>query len=242
MSRISNEIAHGKKIEAKAESVWGWETRAGRIRAERRANYLLEFGGFAKGSKALEIGCGTGLFTQKVDEQSNVDITAIDISEDLLSQGRQKLPHINFIVKDAMNTGFNDRTFDTLFGSSVLHHLDMGLALKEAYRIMKPGAVLVFAEPNMLNPQIFLERKVGFLKDWLGVSPDETAIIRWSMVKMLSECGFTEARVFTYDFLHPYTPNFMIPFVNWFGRILERIPLVKEIAGSVIIFARKPHS
>jgi hypothetical protein len=40
--RLENEIAHGKKLKAGgAESIWNWESPAGKARANRRATILL---------------------------------------------------------------------------------------------------------------------------------------------------------------------------------------------------------
>jgi len=237
--RIQHEIEHGKKISENAEDVWNWSSPAGQLRANRRADYLIKMGNFLSSDKILEIGCGTGLFTEKVFNATHACITAIDISEELLEHAREKMPDIEFKQEDAMNLTFPDNNFEGVFGSSIIHHLDMEKAIKEIYRVLKPGGSIVFAEPNMLNPQIFVERNVAFVKKWLGVSPDETAIIRWSMARMLKENGFKNVRVFPYDFLHPHTPVFMIGLVNFIGRTVEKIPLFKEIAGSVIIYGKK---
>lgn len=98
---------------------------------------------------------------------------------------------------------------------------------------------MVFAEPNMLNPQIFIQKNIPFIKKWLGDSPDETAIIRWQFKKLLKETGFNNIHIFPYDFLHPATPPLMIGFINSIGKTIERIPGLREIAGSVIIYAEK---
>src|SRR5438067_1046717 len=148
MDRLENEREHGKKISAHAEEVWGWASPAGKLRAERRAKYLYELGNFKAGDKLLEIGCGTGLFTEKVYRATGADIIATDISEDLLEQGRQKYPFAQFKVEDAMNLSFADNSFDGVYGSSILHHLTLEKALREIYRVLKPGGRMVFAEPN----------------------------------------------------------------------------------------------
>ena len=78
------EISHGRKIAAHAEEVWGWSGRAGHQRARRRAALLREHSGMAAGLKALELGCGTGVFTSQLAE-SGALVTGVDISSDLLS-------------------------------------------------------------------------------------------------------------------------------------------------------------
>lgn len=243
MNRLDNEIEHGKKIKANAEDVWNWDSPAGRVRADRRAELLCKYGKINSTDKLIEIGCGTGLFTEKVSKISGTsDITAVDISEDLLELAREKNKHFNFVLGDAMNLTYQDNTFDVAFGSSVIHHLDIEKSFKELFRVLKPGGRIVFAEPNMINPQILIQKNVPFIKKWLGDSPDETAIIRWKLAKMLESLNYVKVNIFPYDFLHPITPNFLIGTVNTVGKIIEQIPVLKEIAGSVIIAAEKPNN
>jgi SAM-dependent methyltransferase len=238
--RLENEIAHGKKLKAGgAESIWNWESPAGKARANRRANYFIDLAKVCAGDLVLEIGCGTGLFTRKFYEATHANITAIDISDDLLETARQLLPEANFMIDDAMHLSQPDNTFKVVFGSSVLHHLEFEASLNEIYRVLQPGGRMIFAEPNMLNPQIFIQKNVPFIKSWLGDSPDETAIVRWQFVNLLKKHGFKNVNIFPYDFLHPIVPKPFIPSVNKMGLVIEKIPLLKEIAGSVVIYAEK---
>lgn len=238
-SRIEREKLHDSKIKENAEDVWGWTTPGGKLRAERRANYFLDLTQMNAQSKVLEIGCGTGLFTEKVSK-SGAQIIATDLSEDLLLVARKKnIPNCVFEEADAHQLKYADASFDIVFGSSIIHHLDMMISLKEVYRVLKPGGKMVFAEPNMINPQILVQKNIPFIKKWLGDSPDETAIVRWKLNKQLAEIGFKEINIFPYDFLHPYTPSPLIGFVKAMGNAVEKIPLLKEIAGSVIIYAQK---
>ena len=91
----------------------------------------------------------------------------------------------------------------------------------------------------MLNPQIALQKNVSAIKKRLGDSPDETAFFRWSLFHMLENAGFREVKIQPFDFLHPKTPAAWIPAVESFGRRLERLPLLREIAGSLYIRALK---
>ncbi|MEP7169782.1 MAG: class I SAM-dependent methyltransferase, partial [Bacteroidota bacterium] len=135
--RIEQEIAQGKTISDNAESVWRWSTPTGKIRAERRSKYFIELGKINKGSKVLELGCGTGIFTKMVHDATNASLIAIDISDDLLNQAVKKIPYVQFKVEDAMQTSFADATFDCVFGSSVIHHLDLEKSAKEIFRVLK---------------------------------------------------------------------------------------------------------
>ncbi len=241
-TRIENEIKHGQKIKQSAEDIWGWGSDAGKIRAERRANFFIERSKMTQEQLVLEIGCGTGLFTEKISK-TGAKIIATDISDDLLSIARKKnIPNTTFQLADAHKLNFSDNFFDVVFGSSILHHLEMEKSLKEIYRVLKPGGKIVFAEPNMLNPQILIQKNIPFIKRWLGDSPDETAIVRWSFSKLLKKLNYRDVEIFPYDFLHPFTPKLMINFINGIGKTIEKVPVLKEIAGSVIIYAKKQNS
>lgn len=233
--RIKNEIEHGKYIVKKGEEIWNWSTPTGKIRWQRRCDMFRFFLG-DDNKKVLEIGCGTGLFTQEIAKTNN-QIIAIDISDDLINLARERVNRSNVIfkVEDACATAFDSDYFDYIIGSSVLHHLDVDSALKEFYRILKPGGKLMFTEPNMLNPQIALQKNFPLLKKWLGDSPDETAFLKWKIRKKLKLCRFIEIKIQPFDFLHPAIPGFLIKFLKPALEFFESLPLLKEIAGSLVI-------
>jgi SAM-dependent methyltransferase len=134
---------------------------------------------------------------------------------------------------------FPDESFDVVFGSSILHHLNLAPALGEIYRVLKIRGGIVFTEPNMLNPQIWLERNIPIIRKLTNNSPDETAFIRWVLKKDLINLGFKNVSIRPFDFLHPFTPDMLIPFISNIGNLVEKIPLVREIAGSLLIYASK---
>ena len=242
-SRAAHEIAHGEKLAAgDAEAVWGWGTPAGRIRAARRAAIIAAGAGLGPGSRALEVGCGTGLFTEHF-AGTGAEIVAVDISEPLIEKARARgLPpgRVRFLCRRFEDCEV-DGPFDAVIGSSVLHHLDLAKSVAKIHALLRPGGTFSFAEPNMLNPQIFVQKNVPVLKAWLGDSPDETAIVRWRFRRLLERAGFAEVSIEPFDWLHPATPASAIPFVRGLSRQLERVPLLRELAGSVYIRAVRPH-
>ena len=238
--RKEAEVLHGKKISHSAEDIWGWGTPAGRLRAARRAGFYIGTGRIGAGSRVLEIGCGTGLFTAEI-LKTGASVTAIDISPDLLDKARKNAGpgNVTFKVCDAENTGLESGGFDCVYGSSVLHHLDLDAALAEFSRLLKKGGRMLFTEPNMANPQILLQKNVPFIKKIMGDTPGETAFFRWLLAKKILESGFISADVVPFDFLHPWTPESLIPLVSGAGLFFERVPVLREIAGSLMITAQK---
>jgi len=233
--QAEREIAHGRRLATgDTERIWGWGTPAGRLRAMRRAELIARGAGLGPDVRALEIGCGTGLFTEMF-AQTGADLLALDISGELLERARarhtagDKVRFLEGRVEDSAVGG----PFDAVIGSSVLHHLDVHIALTRMYALLTVGGRLCLAEPNMLNPQVFLERR---FRRWLSyVSPDETAFVRWRLQSLLAVIGFTQISITPFDWLHPATPCPLIPFVQRVGRWLEQLPGVREVAGSLLI-------
>lgn len=237
--RITNEIEHGKLLrESWAGTLWYWETSAGQIRRQRRVDMLTK--DITRGMTVLELGCGVGYFTEYL-AKSGAHIIANDISPDLLEVARKRVNagNVEFKVENAYELPYKEEKFDAIIGSSVLHHLDVDKALKECFRVLKPGGFICFTEPNMLNPQIFMERRFNFIRKIAQVSPDETAFIRWQLARLLQKYRFTEIKIQPFDFLHPLTPKFLIPFVAALGGLLEKIIIIQEFAGSLYIRCKK---
>jgi 2-polyprenyl-3-methyl-5-hydroxy-6-metoxy-1,4-benzoquinol methylase len=239
-SRAEREILHGRHLAAlETESVWGWGTPAGQLRACRRAQLIMEGAGLSPGQRALEIGCGTGLFTEMFADRG-AQIVAVDISSELLAKARARnLPpdQVIFLEKRFEDCEV-DGPFDAVIGSSILHHLDIGEALVNIRRLLKPGGILSFAEPNLLNPQVYLERKFHHLPMFSYTSPDETAFVRWKFARVLREHGFCEVSITPYDWVHPAVPRPLIGPVRALGSLLERLPLIREFSGSLYIRAQ----
>ena len=241
-SRESNEIDHGRRLaEYDAERAWGWATVAGQIRARRRGKLITQGANLSPGQRALEIGCGTGLFT-KIFAASGAQIVAVDISGELLKVAEQRgldANQVRFCQASFENCSI-DGPFDAVIGSSVLHHLHVEASLKKIFDLLKNGGVISFAEPNFLNPQIFLERTFSSLPIFWYVSPDETAFVANRLGRLLTAIGFLDVHIDPFDWLHPAIPRWLIGPINGVGRLLEKTPLVRRLAGSLHIVARRP--
>ncbi|MFH1564081.1 MAG: class I SAM-dependent methyltransferase [Nitrospirota bacterium] len=236
LCNLKEEIVHGEKISHHAEFIWGQETKAGQLRVDRRSRILTSSGELNPSKKILELGCGTGEYTLRLAKTGS-KIIAIDISLPLINQAKQKIKatNVNFVIADAENLPFKDNTFDAVVGNAVLHHLDLDSALEEMKRVLKTGGKIAFTEPNMLNPQNLVVKNIKIVKRWVGESPDERAFFKWQICRLLRHKGFSGVVIRPFDFLHPVTPRVLVPWVNKLGMMMERIPIINEIAGSLMI-------
>jgi len=237
--RAMREVSHGRRLSrGDAERTWGWNTPAGFHRASRRGRLIMEMSGMCPEKTILEIGCGTGLFTEMF-ATSGAHIVALDISEDLLRRAKARdIPEqqVRFLAMSFEDESLQGH-FDAVIGSFILHHLNIRPALKRIQSLLKPRAPMVFAEPNMLNPQIMIQKNIPWIKQKLGDSPDEGAFTIWSFHRMLSEAGFCSISIRPFDWLHPLTPPMLIPIISHLGNLLERVPLIRHFAGSLLISA-----
>lgn len=95
-----------------------------------------------------------------------------------------------------------------------------------------------FCEPNLLNPQVWAERK--FRRFFPYVSPDETAFYAPSLRRQLLSAGFSDVEIEPFDWLHPSVPERLIGPVKFLEKILEGTPGLRQFAGSLRICATKP--
>ena len=237
--RVTKEIRHGRFL-AKygAGEIWNWESPAGKLRWARRVKMLSKHLG--AGMRVLELGCGTGYFTREL-ARSRADIVAIDVSPELLEIARANCSgrNVRYEIQNASALSYPDGVFDSVVGSSVLHHLEIEEALREIHRVLKAGGTIYFTEPNMLNPQIAVQKNVPWVKRELGDSPDETAFFRWPLRRLLEQTGYRDVRIDPFDFLHPKTPVPLVGRLDVVGRFLENVPVISEFAGSLYIRAIK---
>ena len=234
-----SERAHFEGVLARRGTLyWAERTLAGKRRRDLRSARLLSALHVRDRSSArvLEIGCGTGEFTRLLGEGVACHVTGVDVAPGVLAHAGGTLPaNAAVAAADVERMPFADGTFDAVVGNAVLHHLRLDRAVPEILRVVRPGGRLCFTEPNMLNPQVFLERNVRWIGRMLDNSPDETAFVRWRLVRDLADLGVVGVAAVPFDFLYPLTPAPLIRAVERLGWVLERLPLVREIAGSLVV-------
>lgn len=124
--------------------------REGRFR-----DLMLRPAGLRSGEHVLDVACGTGTVAiaaaRKVGPTGSV--TGIDASQDMIeraqSKARQAGLNLTFVQRTAQELPFEDRRFDVVTGTLMLHHLSKptrAAFAREALRVLKPGGRLVLVD------------------------------------------------------------------------------------------------
>lgn len=220
---------------------WGNTGPAGMCRLERRAAIVASR--LAPRARVLELGCGAGSFTLAlVRRLPEIELHAVDISPVALEAAKRRAadhPRVQFHTADILNLP-PIGSFDAVVGNGILHHVPVERALLSVTQCLRPGGKALFFEPNLLNPHVALEKLFRPIGALMGNTPDEQAFSRYQIVRVLAESGFRAVAAEPIEFVHPKTPQVFLSAAVRVSRFFERVPVVKEFAGSMQIFAQKP--
>lgn len=96
--------------------------------------------------KVLELGCGTGLYTETLIENSD-SILATDLSDEMVEAAKKKreeLKNVEFQKADALNLEFEANGFDTVFMANLIHIIgNAEKVIQESKKVLKKGGMII---------------------------------------------------------------------------------------------------
>ena len=219
--------------------VWK-DSEATRIRASRRCDKFLGQMDRDRDASVLEIGCGLGSNAYQMAIRSGFHVLATDLSPKFIEDARLRYqnPRLEFRVLDFNDTRMCEgMSFDYIVGNGILHHLyhDLDRALVNIRRLLKKGGKMVFYEPNLHNPYIFMIFSFAPLRRLAYLEPAEMAFSKGYAIDKLTKAGFRDIHVEHSDFLLPGIPEILIKPSIKVGDILERCPGLRNLAQSIFI-------
>src|SRR3989344_2078485 len=120
--------------------------------------------------KILDIGCGAGEFTEII-KMNNMGsrIYGTDISAEAINICRKNFKDITFKKASVYKLPFGDNFFNFVVMRCVLEHLDTpGPALKEVFRVLKPGGVFYSITPLEKDKSLVFAPKSSDTKKYHG--------------------------------------------------------------------------
>ena len=113
--------------------------------------YALALLGDVKDKVLLDCGCGPGHTSVMLAKRGAI-VTAFDTADGQLDTARRLAKangvNVTFLCKPFEELDFPDESFDVVFGTFVLHHVDLPKASRQLARVLKPGGKAVFGVPQ----------------------------------------------------------------------------------------------
>lgn len=154
--------------------------KADKYLSERLLHHLKP----TKGGKYLDIGCGTGNYTNEL-QKKGFQFIGIDPSKQMLEKAKLKNNKIDWKIGSAENIGLPNNFVDGVIGSLTIHHwTNLGISFSELNKVLKPSSrVVIFTStprqmkgywlnhyfPKMLSDSIMhmptLENVISAMKD-----------------------------------------------------------------------------
>lgn len=195
-----------------------------------------------KPRRILDFGCGGG-WLSRILASFECEVVGVDINRSLIKCAKIVAPTVDFVVGDCMKLPFRENSFDVIVGIAILHHLTIYNGLCECHRVARIGSLLLFIEPNKLNPISALGRKIFPMQTH---TKGERPLRLRRLVRVFAHASLTIKKV---KHLFPYSfglarifrrwsaPYIIVPLVSASEELLERVPIVRSLSSSIFIVA-----
>ena len=143
--------------------------------------------------RLIDIGCGPGAFLSLVQERfPAIQLNALDLSEEMIRETRSRLaPNAIATVGDAEHMPLESGQYAAVTCNMSIHHYPHPQdALKEMYRILRPGGMLLLNDMDCIAPiralaNIIFPRLPG---------GDVKMYDRQEILQMVGQAGFRDVR------------------------------------------------
>lgn len=173
---------------------------------------VIELAHIPRGGLLLDLGAGTGdLSREALRRQPGCRPVAADFTLGMMLAGQKHPgPRLRWSAADALNLPFPDRTFDVVVSGFLLRNMvDLPRALREQYRVLKPGGRMVALDttpprPSPLLPfmQFYMQRVIPLLGSLLAGQREaytylpqssEQFLTAEALLKEVEAAGFEQA-------------------------------------------------
>lgn len=162
-------------------------------------NWLIEQGEFSQEAQVLEVACNMCTTSIELVKEYRCHITGIDLDKQALKQAEKNIrkadlsTYIQIVQGNALKLPFEDASFDIVLNEAMLTMLNdkaKAKALKEYYRVLKPGGQLLTHDISYMNRS--MEPKLNELRDTININVAPLQRDDWK--KLFLDSGFTEVK------------------------------------------------
>jgi dolichol-phosphate mannosyltransferase len=231
-----------RDIERSREAYWRRYPATSPTRLRWRANATRHALHIAPQETVLELGAGSGIWTEYLTSvlRGESTITAAVFNADLADLAQKRHLAATEIVTVSAQDDLEPESYDYVVGTAVLSHNCWQENLAWIVRLLKPGGQLLFLEANYWNPQVFAKAHSRRLARWSRNAECQVALRESEIREAAKAEGLEEIVVVPYDILHPRTPKRLIPAVQSTAFVLEHLPGIQELCGTLFISAVRP--
>lgn len=153
-----------------------------------------------KNKKFLDAGCGLGYFS-KVAVSKNASVTGIDIGDKLIDKCIKAVREANFIEGAVTQIPFKDKFFDIVLCTEVIEHVEEPIkAVRELFRVVKPGGYIIITTPNKIYKPLFDMLSFSKIRRYQG---NENWMYPWSLRKIIKDEGGKIKKEKYFNFIYP---------------------------------------
>ena len=232
-----------REMERRREAYWLRYPGSSPFKLHWRAAAVRHCFHVLPGESILEIGAGSGLWTEHLSEvlRGENPISTAVFNDDLARSGEAKaIANATFLKVDDLSNDLPPQSFDYVVGTGILCHNEYPAHLEQIHRLLRPGGQMLFFEANHLNPQVALKDWIPWLGRWAGNASCQVGMGKYRLMKIASAQGFSHIDVVPFDIIHARTPKRLIPFLESKEILFEHTPLLREFCGTLYIWAKNP--
>ena len=194
---------------------------------------MMHLARVSKGTRVLEIGCGGGGLLRLLRKRGAVAVgmDTLDVALELARGRDDPAGQLYDVIRVGVEAAlpFRDAAFDVIVGQHAVEHLtDVGVALCEWKRLLKPGGRLALATPNARYPDPAHFSDASHTRVFSPSDLCDTA----------GRAGFTIEECYT---LFPFlSGNRVLRGLGVIGyRVFERAPYFSSRGRTIMLAARK---
>ena len=203
-----------------------------RAQAFRHTVHLLP------GQSILELGCGELRLTHALMRVSRGENPITAVTFQATSHQLAPLGAVVEVLQVCDLPGsLAGRKFDCAVAMDLLDRETSSELLEIVYELLGPGGEMVFYESNPWNP---VHKIRSALRRLSGNRDPRNLIDRPRLYELLSEIGFVRIYAVFNDFVFAPLTRPLIWFLRNLSILLENAPVLRRMAGSILLHAQKP--